>query len=593
MNHLNKKFDSFFSGEANVAVLKGEWGVGKTYFWENYISGRIAKSDLTQIAYSYISLFGKSSLDDVRKSVFHSAKPICEDVQIKKAFTKSYDESSKLFNKAPWLNEWADKTKKKVPFLSWVSKNAQHIPIIGKFSGLISTLEYYLVNNYIICFDDMERKGKALSVKEIMGLVDELAQRKDCKIVIIFNESSFDSPVDKDQFKIYREKVVDLEINHNPTCKENLSYVFPNDFECYNIIQDVVTELSLKNIRILRKIKWLFYDNFSVFFKDKNEQITGEFILHATILCWAYYTNDNDISYEFLKEQLINKSWLSVLSDEKDKIPLDEKNEMSLDEKKKLQLAQEKYSVIATNLKLNESVFDSYICFYLENGILEEITIKKDISKLEERIKDSAVSDRLTNAWKIYSESFSDNLEDFKTEIRSVLDEKIHRLGFSEFSSAVDILEKFGDDISQYIIRYLDCHPEDIKKFSNHPLMDMGMINNALKKEVEVLLDESTEYNIDNVSIKISENQAWDSKELEYLSSLSKEDYKKWMKSGPDKLNVKIKKGLFIFKGLGGTNASDNKKFNLITNNVIKALREISSENELNRIRVKNIYGIE
>lgn len=101
MNHLEKSLHAFFSSEAKVAVIKGEWGVGKTYFWTNYISQRIASNDLSQIAYSYISLFGSSSLEDIKKQVFHNAKSISSDEVIDEAFEAEFNESSSLINKVP------------------------------------------------------------------------------------------------------------------------------------------------------------------------------------------------------------------------------------------------------------------------------------------------------------------------------------------------------------------------------------------------------------------------------------------------------------------------------------------------------------
>lgn len=72
---------------------------------------------------------------------------------------------------------------------------------MNKALGVVSTLEYALVNNYIICFDDLERKGNGLSVKDIMGLIDELAQRKNCKIILVFNEDSLSDENDKKHLK--------------------------------------------------------------------------------------------------------------------------------------------------------------------------------------------------------------------------------------------------------------------------------------------------------------------------------------------------------------------------------------------------------
>jgi len=168
---------------------------------------------------------------------------------------------------------------------------------------MISSLEYSLVNNYIICLDDMERKGKGLTVKEIMGLVDELVQRKSCKVVLIFNESSFDNDEDRAQFQSYREKVVDVEIHHNPTCRENISCIFSIQSEKNSVLEKTISHLQIKNIRVLRKIKWTI-EYFEKFIGGKDQRIVDELIVHSILLCWSYYIRDLDLSYELLKKQL-------------------------------------------------------------------------------------------------------------------------------------------------------------------------------------------------------------------------------------------------------------------------------------------------
>lgn len=57
-------------------------------------------------------------------------------------------------------------------------KYADNTPLLFRATNLISNLEYSLINNYLVCFDDLERRGSGLSIKEVMGFIDELAQRK-------------------------------------------------------------------------------------------------------------------------------------------------------------------------------------------------------------------------------------------------------------------------------------------------------------------------------------------------------------------------------------------------------------------------------
>lgn len=124
---------------------------------------------------------------------------------------------------------------------------------MNKALGVVSTLEYALVNNYIICFDDLERKGNGLSVKDIMGLIDELAQRKNCKIILVFNEDSLSDENDKKTFKEYREKIVDLELKYDPVVKDNFDCVFAKSYSDYECIFNVSDKLNIRNIRVLKK----------------------------------------------------------------------------------------------------------------------------------------------------------------------------------------------------------------------------------------------------------------------------------------------------------------------------------------------------
>ena len=45
-------------------VIKGEWGVGKTHFWEDF-----SKRFLQDKKVAYISLFGKGSLKEIKEDM--------------------------------------------------------------------------------------------------------------------------------------------------------------------------------------------------------------------------------------------------------------------------------------------------------------------------------------------------------------------------------------------------------------------------------------------------------------------------------------------------------------------------------------------
>jgi hypothetical protein len=57
----------------SVLVLRGAWGVGKTHFWKSCISENPQSSRST---YSYVSMFGISTIQQLQLSVFINARDL-------------------------------------------------------------------------------------------------------------------------------------------------------------------------------------------------------------------------------------------------------------------------------------------------------------------------------------------------------------------------------------------------------------------------------------------------------------------------------------------------------------------------------------
>jgi len=51
-----------------VLVLRGKWGVGKTYFWQSCVAA--AANESSRKHYSYVSLFGVSSIQQLQLATF-------------------------------------------------------------------------------------------------------------------------------------------------------------------------------------------------------------------------------------------------------------------------------------------------------------------------------------------------------------------------------------------------------------------------------------------------------------------------------------------------------------------------------------------
>jgi hypothetical protein len=577
MDYLKKSLDVFFESNSGVIVLRGDWGVGKTFFWEEYIAGRIQKKDLGQIAYSYVSLFGRNSLADIRASIFQNGRAIASDEKIVKSFERELEKSSTLYSKFPQVKSALDLAKSKAPILGFLTGHAKKIPMLDKFSSLMSSFEYSLVNNYVVCFDDIERKGSGLSIKEFMGLADELAQRKSCKVVMIFNEKSFDKGSgDLEQFESYREKVVDAELLYSPSCETNFNHVFSPDFDHYDFLKSVILKIGVKNVRVLRKLKALLSAHAS-FLNNKDSGLVCEFYLHAAVLCSSYYLGNGFISYSDLRSSLASGSWANYLNSSAD----------SLTEG---QLAFKNMNV---ELQMSESKFDARIGSYLERGFVEEEAVLTVFAEVEERYRVSNVDAELRGAWKIYHDSFGDDGDEFTQRLKKVLDTELKTISLSDFSSAIDMLEELGEAVDEYIEDFVVVHERSFQDSSVMSSWHLDRVQNeALRAKVIEAGKAGKNLNIDDISWRVGTERSWSPEDVAYLASMTADDYVQWLRSTPENLTTKLRSGLLSFRNLSTANKADSIAYATIGNAVVEALRIVGSDNKLNSIRVENMYGI-
>ncbi len=239
-----------------VIVLKGNWGVGKTYLWKNDIVEKVSKLKKC----GYVSLFGKNSINEINKS----------------ALSTIY-----MVNKS---NNALHKGRKLIHLFEKYTKEYEKINFaIQGIEALLSVINRENLKDTIICFDDLERIDKNIEFKDFLGYVNELAEHQKCKIVLIFNEQELfyinntitnntdetNTDISRNELKLqeteykkiydkFKEKIVDIELTYEPTFDDNfevaINIIQNNLDEKYiDIIKYVLTEMSENNIRIISK----------------------------------------------------------------------------------------------------------------------------------------------------------------------------------------------------------------------------------------------------------------------------------------------------------------------------------------------------
>ena len=148
-------------------MLNGEWGSGKTYFWNNQIKKKIDSMKLNGKRYTtiYMSLYGISNLEEISKKIF------IETTQLMDKNLRKYMDS----NSKHTIPEYA-KTGLDMANFFGVTTNGNKIDY-----G-----EFFATDNKVLCFDDLERAN--VDVIDILGYINNFVEHDHIKTIIICNE---------------------------------------------------------------------------------------------------------------------------------------------------------------------------------------------------------------------------------------------------------------------------------------------------------------------------------------------------------------------------------------------------------------------
>ena len=213
-----KLYDSF------VIAIKGNWGTGKTFFWNKF-----KEENLKEKPYAYVSLFGKDSISDIKKDVI---------IQISV--------------KDKHLSTVSEKIKD-IKTTFGFKKDDTNFGLSGSvISAAMSLFQKKEFKDVVICIDDFERKSSKLDIKDILGYLSQLKEQFDCQIVLILNEDKISN--DDGTYRDYKEKIVDFEYTYNPSVDEAYK-IIENELLNFKIeFKEYCSKVNLNNIRIMKKI---------------------------------------------------------------------------------------------------------------------------------------------------------------------------------------------------------------------------------------------------------------------------------------------------------------------------------------------------
>ncbi len=135
--------------------------------------------------YSYISLYGKGSLEEIENDIFSQAyySAIGGENSITKGFS-TFTKRMSRFGSKKVANGLKEEQK----------DNIERTALKRLENG-----------GGVICFDDFERKSKDIDLNDLFGFITQLTLNFKCKVVIILNDDVFEGK-EKDIFSNVKEK---------------------------------------------------------------------------------------------------------------------------------------------------------------------------------------------------------------------------------------------------------------------------------------------------------------------------------------------------------------------------------------------------
>lgn len=537
--------------DAEVLCVRGRWGVGKTYTWNKQILDA-QKSKLVKLPrYSYVSLFGVNSLDELKFAIFENIITLSEGVR-----TANLETLDAYISK---VGSWRKMTK-----------IAQSIPVVRSLVGMdaASLFSFMTIRDQIVCIDDLERRGKNLNVNDVLGLIYYLREKRDCKIALILNEEQLENEA-KEEFQKNLEKVVDVSLVYEPSSADSVNIAITNTDETSRNIGDQCIALKITNIRVINRIV-RFVNMVKPLLAEYDKQVFEKAVASIVLFAYSHDQPEEAPALDYLRTKTF------------DEFGLKKKAEASAKELSRTSLLDD-YGYGWTD------EFDLVLIKGVCDGYFEPVRLKIVAKTVHEKVIAEKADGSFEEAWRPYHDSFSDNQEEVLDGIYASFMKTFNFVTPTNLNGTVTLFKELGRP--KQAAEILKFYMENRKE--NRQFFDLGESHfgdDVKDPDVRAEFFKKTKQapeKQDISAILLSIKDGWDNDRLLALAATSIEEFRNIFKSHSGAELRRMLANAFQFDRV--IDASDVMK--KITMRTREALKLIGSESPINARRVRR-YGI-
>ncbi len=556
LKKIKAVIDKFLtSDDPEVICISGEWGIGKTHLWnerlEDAVNSNEKRHGVAVNRYSYVTLFGLNSLDDVKGSIF-------ENTVSGKNLTKRSDEVSFI------------ERIKELPKVgrSSVFRDVAGLITLGKHSqSAILSAAFLTIRNQIVCFDDIERAGDSLNPKDILGLASYLKEQRNCKVIILLNQDEISEQY-KEVFDATLEKVADISLVYKSSAAEAVKIAFgPGDSDVAQIMTPYVMKLEISNIRVLRRLV-KFGQEIWEHISDLNKSVVEQALATLVLSGWSIHQPRIAIPIEFIEK--CNTIVLHMM----------DRDKKLSDVEKSHQAILEKYGFVSLD-DVDRVIIRSVKNGYIDEPDLIEKARRKDILFREH-------GGDLSNVWsKMYRGSLTVDDADFAEKLYEVTLRDLEHLSFGSVDASIRIVRLvLGDDKANFLVNsYVEiCESRGIEHLE--PLRG-GMINpddvdadflEEFRNRIDEYIDDRNPF---DVLVKIADDNHWSEYDVRLFSKISVDEFVALLES------LEGEQVMRSVSTLSRLASSQDRKNPKLKENIETAFEVISTKSPLRRRKIE------
>jgi hypothetical protein len=535
--------------EPGVLCVTGEYGVGKTFLWRSVLDDLRKSKGLSLERYSYVSLFGLNSLDDMKSSLFENMEWLDHDptnfVQRGKAGVKALGARAKK-----------------------LSELAGALPWVGQAFTRARSLYFSLIQSQIVCIDDLDRRSNNLDLKDVLGLISFLREQRGCKVALLLNAEKLGDK--KAEFDALLEKVIETKVVLAPTAAESAAIALPAQDAISVALRAHCETLRIRNIRIIKQIERLVRrvnDLLLEFPQTIRTQATHSLALFG----WSKYDRENSPKLEFLKISAIERHLSRGKGD-----PPPPKEEAAWES------LLEKYQFSRSD------DFDLALMKYVDTMILDADEIRGEARALQEYQRVAQLHGTFEGAWRRFHDSFDDDEGEVVHEIVEGAKRSYEVVSIPNLNEMVLLLKRLGRD----------AEAKDVVKFFAEKRNDPGywkrqddpFEGGPLDPDITAVMEqkkptEPTELDVAEALLRAGKD--FDSETIAKLAAVPAQTYCDLISAARGERLRSLVLSAFEFRRIA--NATDDMR--RVVSLMEEALRMVGRKSRLNELRLKK-YGV-